>query len=258
MSQLNENSVRDKLLSEKIDMNILQTNGAAANANTCSAATSSEQQLKSSKYLNYMLSIICLFLISCLFIIIFTNFNCFHKLKCLQQAENPFNKSLDNGNSNLNFSISDQLSLYQYSSSDFNAQWNNSRLPLTLKPYHYVINLKIDVYNRSFSGDCTIYFKCLEQTQILVVHSDSNLEFEAAYLPLVNEIDNNNRVVRRLNVKSMQKNLFFSYLIIRLDDGVFFKKSHSYFVEFKKFQSEITNNLKGIYYSSYSLNGTIK
>lgn len=52
-------------------------------------------------------------------------------------------------------------------------------------------------------------------------------------------------------VKRWDFNPVFSYYVIQLEDGRFFRKSKNYMIVFESFQSPITNNLKGLYYSTY-------
>ena len=243
MNNSNEASFKDKLLNEKIDMNIIKN---TAMDSTSLTVVNNRRQLKSSKYLNYTLSILCLILIGCLIIIILNNIHCFNKLNCLK-----LNDLKQSNQSTLKELKNDGVEIEKL---EFNSKWNNSRLPLQLKPLHYVISLKIDVLNKNFHGNCTIYFKSLHKTTLLVVHSDSNLIFKHNYLPLII----NTRQNKTLKVKSTDINKFFSYLIIELESDEF-KPTDQYSVHFEDFYSEITNNLKGIYLSSYNTNnGTTK
>ena len=133
------------------------------------------------------------------------------------------------------------------------AQYNNSRLPLNLIPELYLINLKIDVHNKMFYGNCTIFLNCTKQTSFIIVHSDSNLIFNSEfYLPQVHEYDQSFNLLREIQVKYMKVNSFYQYLIIEIKDGYTFKENFLYSVRFSDFYSEITNNLKGIYYSTYT------
>ena len=140
-----------------------------------------------------------------------------------------------------------------------NKNWNMSRLPDNIKPFNYKINLRIDVEQKQFSGSCTIKFVCLEQISFLVLHSDSNIQFEHAnYLPRIYETSNDSKLGRLLNLKSMTYNSFFTYLIIDLNDGEFFRKKRNYTIVFENFHSQIKNDLKGIYYGTYNSNNITK
>jgi hypothetical protein len=271
-----ESNFKDKLLSiqmstaRKSDRNTA-TLAVDPDVPLSSAFSSSQRnKLKSSKKLNIILSLVCLVLVCCLVFAILTNLRCLNTLTCLKSSSNnvsairmatteTLSSMLSNQLINNNTQIKHDDHLTELS---FNSKWNSSRLPPNLTPYHYVISLKIDVYNKKFMGNCTIYFKCEEKTSLLVVHSDSNLIFESlVYLPVIHETDpaNSNVTTRRLNVKSMETNLFFNYIIIELNSDEMFKKTHQYSVTFENFSSEITNNLKGLYMSNYNTNnGTVK
>lgn len=272
-----ESSFKDKLLSNKMNTarNSSDQNPATLvhveDSNARASSSLAKRKLNTSRHLNYILSILCVILVCCLLIVILNNLRCLTALNCLKSSSS--NESTVDTAAKETSSLSNKLTNKTAGKHDhktdlielkesFNSKWNSSRLPSSLKPYHYVISLKIDVYNKYFAGNCTIFFKCEEKTALLVVHSDSNLIFEsAAYLPTVHETDpvNLNVTTRRLGVKSMETNLFFNYLIIELNSNEMFKKTHHYCVTFENFSSEITNNLKGLYFSSYNTNnGTVK
>jgi len=267
-----ESNFKDKLLSNQTSTAHNTDRNPATLTVDPDVALSSQRKHKSSKQLNLILSLICLFLVCCLFIVILANLRCLNTLNCLKSSSNAslasmaitktyssFSNRLANQSETNHDNYMPDLSEINLS---FNSKWNSSRLPLNLKPYHYIISLKIDVYNKKFTGNCTIFFKCKEKTSLLVVHSDSNLIFESIhYLPVIHETDpvNLNVTTRRLHVKSMETNLFFNYLIIELNSNETFKKTHQYSVKFENFYSEITNNLKGLYISNYNTNnGTLR
>jgi hypothetical protein len=252
------NEVNDKLL---LNNNKTSTTITTINNNINNRI---DNKLKSSKLLNYILSIICLILITSLLIIIITNLKCINKLKCQTKINNESSLELNlitylptttatTTNATTNTAITTTININDDQQEQFNSKWNNSRLPKHLKPFHYDINLKIDVYNKSFVGNCTIHFKCLETTSLLVVHSDSNIIFLNKKIPDIYEIDSNNFThrIRKIYVNSVETNLFFNYLIIQLDSNELFKKDVHYTVVFQNYYSEITNNLKGLYYSTY-------
>jgi len=140
-----------------------------------------------------------------------------------------------------------------------NKNWNNSRLPENIKPVYYKIDLRIDVEQKEFSGSCTIKFVCLEQISFLVLHADTNIQFEHAnYLPRIYETSNDSKLGRLLNLKSMTYNSFYTYLIIELNEGEFFRKKRNYTIVFENYQSQIKNDLKGIYYGTYNSKNVTK
>ncbi len=64
----------------------------------------------------------------------------------------------------------------------------------------------------------------------------------------------NVKMKRQIDVKRMSYNSFFSYYVIELDKNELFRRQKKYMIVFEKFSSNITNNLKGIYYSTYTKN----
>lgn len=72
------------------------------------------------------------------------------------------------------------------------------------------------------------------------------------YKPRVFELKLGAEALRNeIPVKRWDFNSFFGYYVVQLEDGRFFKKSKNYLIVFERFQSVITNNLKGLYYSTY-------
>ena len=130
--------------------------------------------------------------------------------------------------------------------------WNNSRLPSNLVPYYYTINLRIDVHEKKFNGSCTIFFKCVYSTNIIVVHAETNLDIKP--VPVVHELESERSRVRRrsLEIKSMVYNPVFSYYVIQLKNNYFVEGRH-YSILFSDFSSSIVDNLKGLYLSSYTM-----
>lgn len=130
--------------------------------------------------------------------------------------------------------------------------WNSSRLPANLVPSFYDMTLRINVHERSFTGNCSITFKCTEAISFVVIHTDTNIEFSSAhYVPKVFQLNKNGAARAQLKVKQMTYNRFFSYWVIELDDEKYFRSSKNYRITFENYFSNITNNLKGIYYSTY-------
>ena len=137
--------------------------------------------------------------------------------------------------------------------------WNSSRLPSNLKPYFYKIDLRIDVYNKSFSGNCSIKFTCLSSISFLVLHSETNIVFDGKdYLPKIYENRGELKYGRELKVKQLTYNAFFSYVIIELEDGEYFRKNNNYTVLVVNYFSQIKNDLKGIYYGTCSTKNETK
>ena len=134
--------------------------------------------------------------------------------------------------------------------------WNNFQLPSFFKPSYYTLDLRIDVDLKQFVGNCSIIFKCFQDNTFLVLHADPNLKLTGENkFPVINQIDEfSHNTTGQLTVDKIEINEFYSYIILVLKKGHTFKKDLSYSVNFVNYHSEITNNLKGIYYSTYMSN----
>jgi hypothetical protein len=144
-----------------------------------------------------------------------------------------------------------------------NRTWNSSRLPGYLRPYYYNVDLRINVYEKKFQGNSSIRFTCFKTLPFVVIHADTNLAFATSngtviaptiYEIIREEASMNIRMKRQIDVKRMSYNSFFSYYVIELDKSELFRRQKKYMIVFEKFSSNITNNLKGIYYSTYTKN----
>ncbi len=134
-----------------------------------------------------------------------------------------------------------------------NLRWNHSRLPVNFKPSLYTLDLRIDVIKKEFFGNCTIQFECTKNAPFLVLHVAENIVFsESQPFPVITEIDSDLNVVEKLDVVKLEINQFYTYVIIILAEGTIFKQDRKYLVSFENYFSNITNNLKGLYYSTYN------
>ncbi|XP_072035541.1 LOW QUALITY PROTEIN: aminopeptidase A-like [Amphiura filiformis] len=50
-------------------------------------------------------------------------------------------------------------------------EWNNLRLPTSLKPLKYDVHIRSDIENFAFNGSVQILFKCNEKTNLVLLHS---------------------------------------------------------------------------------------
>lgn len=137
------------------------------------------------------------------------------------------------------------------------ANWNDSRLPSSLKPYLYEINLRINVDDKFFNGTTSIKFKCFRPIAFAVVHSDPNLVYDFSGVKIYNLLYNG-QLGQSLQIKNVSYNAFYSYFIFHLDNGQKFLENQNYEIVFENYNSTITNNLKGIYYSTYVTNNVTK
>lgn len=62
--------------------------------------------------------------------------------------------------------------------------WRNSRLPGTLRPRHYDLQLVVYMDNFTFSGDVSIELECVDATRFIVLHTD-RLEVRRTASPMM-------------------------------------------------------------------------
>lgn len=178
--------------------------------------------------------------------------------KCCNSDSNSFEDNLINVSTKFtkamtSFSNRDRAS-NMFSKIEGNSLWNHSRLPANFKPSLYTIDLRIDVTNKEFYGNCTIVMTCNKESSMLVVHSEENIVFsKTTPFPTIHELDADLNVIANLEVAKLEVNRFYTYAILVLQKGQMFKENCTYSVYFENYYSTITNNLKGIYYSTYAM-----
>lgn len=125
----------------------------------------------------------------------------------------------------------------------------NMRLPGNLIPESYDIVLQPHLYtvipnatNQSliFTGNSTVYFRCVEKTKAIFLHSKQNVTDVT-----VKDLDNK----RTINVKNtILYNNESNFLEIRLEGVLEEDGNYSLFTAF---EGELLNDLAGFYMSSY-------
>lgn len=87
---------------------------------------------------------------------------------------------------------------------------------------------------------------------LLIVYLVCFFKSSKQYKPRIFELKLGAEALKNeLAVKRWDYNTFYSYYVIQLEDGLYFRKGRNYLVVFEKFQSVISNNLKGLYFSTY-------
>ncbi|XP_051974425.1 thyrotropin-releasing hormone-degrading ectoenzyme-like [Xyrauchen texanus] len=81
-----------------------------------------------------------------------------------------------NGSSNSKVKQSRDGNSSKYSE-DVQQPWRHVRLPATLRPRHYDLQLSVHMENFTFSGEVNIEFECVRATKLIVLHTD-RLEME--------------------------------------------------------------------------------
>lgn len=64
--------------------------------------------------------------------------------------------------------------------------WRNSRLPGSVRPRHYDLQLAVYMDNFTFSGEVSIELECVNATRFIVLHTD-RLEVGLSIMPLVSK-----------------------------------------------------------------------
>jgi hypothetical protein len=279
MNTSSPNATQEKLLNESnINMNTIRNEANDNNNNNInddedeprSKLVDKRSKLNSKKWI-ILLILLCLILFFGL-IISFLKYR-----QCNNEKNKCSNEQEDQPDNNYNF-VSDSnknVNNKQHSNSQskwadensLNKYWNESRLPSNLVPSHYEINLRINVNDLYFIGNCSIQFYCLKSIKFLVLHVDTNIILNG--LPKIYKttrkninFEDDNRIIgsaaEQLNVKGIKLNAYYQYVIIELADNQNFESNNNYTVFIENFSSKIGNNLKGIYYSTYNQQNVTK
>jgi glutamyl aminopeptidase len=123
------------------------------------------------------------------------------------------------------------------------------RLPETLFPTHYNLRLKIDVDEKTFTGNVTIFFKCVKATNQLSIHAE-NLNFKPNEAKVFTSASGE---ATAIGIAKVEHIAILSLYKIDFDQTL--TENMNYSITFENFGSNITNNLKGLYLSSYKANG---
>ncbi|XP_078075905.1 thyrotropin-releasing hormone-degrading ectoenzyme-like [Mustelus asterias] len=122
--------------------------------------------------------------------------------------------------------------------------WTQLRLPSSLKPYHYDLNITAFMDNFTFSGEVSIWMHCVNSTKYIVLHVDK-LPIEGAEVTVANSSD-------RLGIRK-----YFLYpqnqvLVIMLAREL--KALKRYTVKLK-YSANIADELLGFFRSFYVASG---
>nr|XP_032809634.1 aminopeptidase Ey-like [Petromyzon marinus] len=131
--------------------------------------------------------------------------------------------------------------------------WNEYRLPRSVIPTHYEVELKPELYKQPdglyiFSGQVNITMICKEQTDVILIHSNK-----------LNYSDNDNISLSGQN-GPMAVNTWLAtkteYLVVQLT-GAKLEKDMEYVLH-AKFRGELADDLAGLYRSEYTENNETK
>ncbi|KAK5894007.1 hypothetical protein CesoFtcFv8_010744 [Champsocephalus esox] len=135
-----------------------------------------------------------------------------------------------------------------------NEPWDKYRLPKSLLPQQYNVTLwprllpdPTGLY--IFTGETTVEFKCVEDTDLILIHSNKLNYSDSAHLTSVDS------GVEAPSIKSRFLQIETQYLVLQLDGKLV--KDHMYQLH-TKFTGELADDLGGFYRSEYYEDGVKK
>ncbi|CAG12385.1 unnamed protein product, partial [Tetraodon nigroviridis] len=130
--------------------------------------------------------------------------------------------------------------------------WRRSRLPGTVRPRHYDLQLVVHMDNFTFSGDVSIELECVHATRVIVLHANG-LEVDRVSVTL--EGGAGGRPVNRPGGGAMRINRHFQYAANQMHVVVLhreMKPARLYRLNMS-FDAAIEDELLGFFRSSYTL-----
>ncbi len=121
--------------------------------------------------------------------------------------------------------------------------WSGIRLPRTLIPSYYILDLRVDLSKFTFSGSVDITVKCHESTDYVILHSNG-LKVNRASV-YVQDADTGKKV-RIFRHKPVPVNQFW---VLQMNE--YLEKGKKYKIHFGDFQGKLDDDLRGLYRSSY-------
>ena len=123
-----------------------------------------------------------------------------------------------------------------------------SRLPSSVKPYHYTLRLQPYIYGPdpsafSFEGSVTIDVTCLETTDVITLHKD-RLDIDPADVSVVVKDSGISVNVRNISYEE-EPHFYHIHLSRNLEQNV------DYQIRFRKFTGKLSADGRGLYISSY-------
>ena len=119
------------------------------------------------------------------------------------------------------------------------------RLPLTLKPFLYELELRTDISGNSFAGAVLIHFQCRSPTRFIVLHV-SDLDIDSIELDKAGRQDGASTTPKLTDEPEFY--LPFDFMTLALDGPL--KKGHSYTLKIR-YQAQFSSTLVGLYVSNY-------
>ncbi|XP_053320872.1 aminopeptidase N-like [Spea bombifrons] len=133
--------------------------------------------------------------------------------------------------------------------------WNKYRLPKSLIPYHYDVELKPVLEKNPqglyvFSGKSTAYFTCHEATNLVLIHSN-----KLNYTTTPTKAILRDAALNTLDVSNIREVPVTQYLVIHAANDLEVGKNYSLYTEFV---GELADDLAGFYRSEYVEDGQTK
>ncbi|XP_033121289.1 aminopeptidase N-like isoform X2 [Anneissia japonica] len=120
--------------------------------------------------------------------------------------------------------------------------WKNPRLPKSLRPIHYDLEIKADLNNFTFDGKVNIKIVCDQTTDIILLNTKLlNIDHSSAHLSSVD-----GRVPNILNINTYPEQ---QYMMVLLDSRLEMNAEYFFSIEFS---GPLTDDLNGFYRSSYT------
>lgn len=123
------------------------------------------------------------------------------------------------------------------------APWGSIRLPRTVVPSIYEINLKIDLEEFMFYGSVAIDVTVVQNTRYIVLHANKlNIERDTIK---VTDVHMNGD----LDIEKFTEVHEYQYFVIHMRYGIF--EGRTYRVHIRRFMGELSEDLSGLYRSQY-------
>ncbi|XP_077981984.1 aminopeptidase N-like [Glandiceps talaboti] len=121
--------------------------------------------------------------------------------------------------------------------------WHRVRLPGSVEPSRYDVDLRIDREKEIFSGSVSITFRCTEETDVVLIHvmaldfTDSLISIKAKEsdkeIPIKNEFEFEER----------------NYYVIELGESI--EYNTEYVIQIEEFKGQLKEDFSGLYLSPY-------
>ncbi|XP_071800497.1 aminopeptidase N-like [Asterias amurensis] len=126
------------------------------------------------------------------------------------------------------------------------------RLPITLKPLHYELELRPDISSNSFAGAVVIRFQCYSPTRFILLHSTELDIADSIELTEVGQGDGRG-AGEAPGLLTGEPEFFTPYAFMKLQLDGPLKKGHIYSLKIR-YHAKFSDKLMGLYVSKYEAN----